>query len=305
MTNINVDLVKRLINEQFPKWSDLDIRLVKNGGNDNRTFHLGDHMSVRLPSAAGYAPQVEKEQKWLPILAKKLSLPVSIPIAKGNPNEEYPWSWSIYKWLAGEVLSHKNVDDLNQLAKDLGTFLNELQAIDTSGGPLAGKHNFYRGGSLSVYDEESRNAIENNKNIFDRSILSEIWSLALESEWKLEPVWVHGDIAPGNILVKDGKLSAVIDFGILGVGDPSCDAAMAWTFFDDTSRRVFKNVLNIDKDTWNRARGWALWKALITYDANKGSNKVIAEEAYNTILTIIDDYKKIRCYIYSSTASFC
>jgi aminoglycoside phosphotransferase (APT) family kinase protein len=249
-------------------------------------------MSVRLPSAAGYAPQVEKEQKWLPILAKKLSLPVSIPIAKGNPSVEYPWSWSIYKWLEGEHLSHNNINNLNLLAKDLGSFLNELRDIDASGGPLAGKHNFYRGGSLSTYNEESRNAIENNKEIFDGGLLSEIWNLALDSEWEAEPVWVHGDIAPGNLLVKDRKLCAVIDFGILGVGDPSCDAAIAWTFFDDTSRKVFKNKINLDEGTWNRARGWALWKALITYDAHIDSDKVIAKEAFNTIWTIVEEYKK-------------
>jgi aminoglycoside phosphotransferase (APT) family kinase protein len=288
---INIDLVTKLINEQFPEWSHLDIIPVKNGGHDNRTFHLGDHMSIRVPSAVGYEPQVEKEHKWLPILSEKLSLPVSIPVAKGNPNKEYPWSWSIYKWLEGEPLSHRNIDDLYQLAKDLGTFLNELQAVDASGGPLAGRHNFYRGGSLSIYNEQSRNAIENNKETFDGDILSEIWSLALDSEWELEPVWVHGDVAPGNLLVKDGRLCAVIDFGILGVGDPSCDAAMAWTFFDDTSRKVFKNILNMDVGTWNRARGWALWKALITYGAYKDSDKVKAEEAYNTISRIIEDYK--------------
>jgi aminoglycoside phosphotransferase (APT) family kinase protein len=250
-------------------------------------------MSVRLPSAASYAPQVEKEQKWLPILAKKLSLTISIPVANGNPTEEYPWSWSIYKWLEGEQLSHNNIDNLNHLAKDLGSFLNELQAIDASGGPLAGKHNFYRGRSFSTYNEESLNAIENNKGTFDGGLLSEIWNIALESEWKSEPVWVHGDIAPGNLLVKDGKLCAVIDFGILGVGDPSCDAAIAWTFLDDTSRKVFKNNINLDEGTWNRARGWALWKALITYDAHIETDKVIAEEASNTIWSIVEDYKKI------------
>ncbi|MBM7694862.1 aminoglycoside phosphotransferase (APT) family kinase protein [Peribacillus deserti] len=214
---ISIELVSRLIYQQFPEWSDLYITPVKNAGNDNRTFHLGDHMSVRLPSSAGYAPQVEKEQKWLPILAEKLSLPIPIPIAKGNANEEYPWSWSVYKWIEGEPLSHYNIENLNHIAKDLGLFLKELQAIDASEGPLAGKHNFYRGGSLSIYNEESRNAIENNKEDFDEGLLSEIWWLALDSEWESKPVWVHGDIAPGNLLVKDGQLRAVIDFGILGV----------------------------------------------------------------------------------------
>jgi len=290
MININVDLVARLIHEQFPEWSDLAIEPVKCSGNDNRTFHLGEHMSVRLPSEASYVPQVEKEQIWLPILSKELSLPISTPLAKGNPSEAYPWPWSINKWLEGETLSHNKLNDLNQFASDLGTFLIELQSIDASGGPLAGKHNFYRGGSVAVYDEESRYAIENVSDTFNEYILLEIWELALDSKWDSEPLWVHGDIAPGNILIKDGKLCAVIDFGILGVGDPACDAAMAWTFFDNNSRKVFKKVLNMDEGTWNRARGWALWKALITYNSHKNSNDIIAEESYHVIHTILDDY---------------
>lgn len=290
MKTINVELVARLINEQFPEWSDLAIRPVKFSGNDNRTFHLGEHMSVRLPSAAAYAPQVEKEQMWLPKLSEKLSLPISTPLAKGNPSEEYPWPWSINKWIEGETLSHKNINDLNQFANDLGTFLVELQSIDASGGPFAGEHNFHRGGSIAVYDEESRYAIENNKDRLNEEMLIEIWNLALDSQWNSEPVWVHGDIAPGNILVKDGELCAVIDFGILGVGDPACDAAMAWTFFDENSRKIFKNALKMDDETWNRARGWALWKALITFERNKNSNHATAEESYRVINIIADDY---------------
>ncbi|MGM1045682.1 MAG: aminoglycoside phosphotransferase family protein [Bacillota bacterium] len=291
MNMINVDLVVRLINEQFPEWSGLEVRPVQFSGHDNRTFHLGEHMSVRLPSAESYVPQVEKEQIWLPILRQKLSLPISTPLAKGNPNEEYPWPWSINKWLEGETLSPNNINDLNQLARDLGTFLIELQSIDASGGPLAGAHNFHRGGNIVVYDEESRYAIENNKDTFNEHVLKEIWELALDSKWESDPVWVHGDIAPGNILVRDGRLSAVIDFGILGVGDPACDAAMAWTFFDNDSRKIFKHVLNMDEGTWNRARGWAIWKALITYNGNKNSNTAIAEESYHVINIIVDDYK--------------
>jgi aminoglycoside phosphotransferase (APT) family kinase protein len=291
MNNINVDLVVKLINEQFPEWSDLDIKPVKFSGNDNRTFHLGDHMSVRLPSAESYVPQVEKEQIWLPVLAKELTLPVSKPLTKGDPSKDYPWPWSINKWLEGETLTQKNISDLNQFARDLGTFLIELQSIDASGGPLAGKHNFFRGGTIAVYDEESRYAIENNKDTFNEHLLKEIWELALDSKWNSDPVWVHGDIAPGNLLVKAGRLCAVIDFGILGVGDPSCDAAMAWTFFDDNSRKIFKNVLNMDEETWNRARGWALWKALITYNDNKNNNKAIAEESCKIINRIVNNYE--------------
>ncbi|EEK78323.1 acetyltransferase [Bacillus cereus] len=292
MHPINVSLVEKLIQEQFPEWAHLEVKSVKLSGHDNRTFHLGDQMSVRLPSDVAYAPQVEKENKWLPLLSKELSLPISSPIAKGNPSEEYPWPWSINKWIEGETVTKENVRDLNEFAADLGSFLVALQSIDASNGPIAGAHNFYRGGLISVYDEEARGAIENNKDVFNETVLKHLWDLALQSTWKRKPVWIHGDVAPGNLLVKDGKLCAVIDFGILGVGDPACDAAMAWTFFDENSRNVFKEVLHIDDETWNRARGWALWKALITYDANKESNRIVAEESYRVIQVIMDGYGK-------------
>jgi aminoglycoside phosphotransferase (APT) family kinase protein len=293
MIKIDVDLVSKLINSQFPKWSNLEIKPVKKGGNDNKTFHLGNSMSVRLPSDEVYVPQVEKEQKWLPILAERLSTPISEPLAKGEPSEDYPHPWSVNKWLDGETLTFENIDNSNQFANDLGEFLVELQSIDASGGPLAGEHNFYRGGDIAVYDDEFRDAI-NNVNTFNKHLLKEIWELALTSKWSGEPVWIHGDIAPGNILIKNGKLCAVIDFGILGVGDPSCDAAMAWTFFDDSSRKTFKNALDFDAETWNRARGWALWKTLISYNYNKQSNKAVADEKFNIIKVIINDYETER-----------
>ncbi|MEH7382266.1 aminoglycoside phosphotransferase family protein [Bacillus sp. JJ1533] len=290
MLKIDVDLVSKLITRQFPEWSNLEIKPVKKSGNDNRTFHLGNSMGVRLPSDEAYVPQVEKEQKWLPILAKHLSVPISEPLAKGEPSRDYPYPWSVNKWLDGETLTIENIDDINIFANDLGEFLVDLQSIDNIGGPLAGEHNFYRGGDIVVYNDECRDAI-NNINIFNKHLMKEIRELALTSKWAGEPVWVHGDIAPGNILIKNGMLCAVIDFGILGVGDPSCDAAMAWTFFDDSSRKIFRNALNFDEETWNRARGWALWKALITYNYNKQSNKTIADESSNIIKVILNDYE--------------
>ncbi|HET7629596.1 MAG TPA: aminoglycoside phosphotransferase family protein [Bacillales bacterium] len=287
---INVDLVEKLIREQFPEWAHLEVRPVSVSGNDNRTFHLGDKMSVRLPSSEHYVPQVEKEQKWLPRLAKQLSPPIPEPLAKGNPSEEYPFPWSVIQWIEGETVTHENIADLDQLASDLGAFLVELQSIDPKGGPLAGQHNFYRGGDLAVYDSESREAIEANPDAFDVPVVKEMWELALSSKWTKDPVWVHGDVAPGNLLVKDGRLAAVIDFGILGVGDPACDAAMAWTFFDAKSRQTFKDTLNMDEETWNRARGWALWKALITYHWNKKEDPSAAGEALHVIECMERDY---------------
>jgi aminoglycoside phosphotransferase (APT) family kinase protein len=294
MIDINVDLVKKLIANQFPQWSKLPISPVEKGGVDNRTFHLGSDMSVRLPSGEGYAPQVEKEHMWVPKFKQHIHLPISEPIAKGEPGEGYPWSWSVYKWIEGFMANTKSVKDMNQFARDLSRFLIELEAIDTSGGPPAGIHNYFRGASPVVYDEETRAAIKNTRDIFDEVIVTEIWNKALESQWSKHPVWVHGDVAPGNLLVNsDGKLSAVIDFGVLGVGDPACDLAMAWTFFDHESREVFKSSMNLDEETWDRGRGWALWKSLITYDAHR-NNAEISMEMIRIINIIINEFKETK-----------
>lgn len=289
--HIDVALVRQLINSQFPQWSHLPIASVKQGGWDNRTFHLGEHMSVRLPSAAQYADKVEKEQYWLPKLASHLPLQIPMPLAMGNSTQEYPFHWSIYKWIDGETASHENILNLNQFAIDLACFLVALQRIDSFGGPIAGSHNFYRGGLLKIYDAEVQQAIAKLGDKIDVKSVKQIWSDALASTWNKSPVWVHGDIAPTNLLVKNGKLAAVIDFGGLGIGDPACDCAIAWTFFDKEGRITFRNALAVDDATWNRARGWALWKALITYAQLSGTNMAEKEKAKKVIDILIADYK--------------
>lgn len=266
--NISTEIVIKLIKEQFPKYKELKVKPVERSGHYNRTFHLGYDMTIRMPSNSCYVPQVEKESRWLPYL-----LPITTPIEKGIPTNYYPYPWSINKWIDGETVNINNVD-LNQFAIDLANFLKELHSIDCSGGPLGGEHNFFRGGDLSVYYKETVSSLDKLKNIIDTEKCMNIWLKATSSKWENKPVWVHGDIAPGNLLVKNRKLCGVIDFGILGIGDPSCDLAMAWTFFDEESRHIFIKEMNLDEETLNRARGWVLWKALITYD-NEKSKRVI------------------------------
>jgi aminoglycoside phosphotransferase (APT) family kinase protein len=289
MIEINTNLVEKLIQTQFPKYAHLPICPVEKSGHDNRTFHLGDNMTVRLPSGKDYASQVEKECFWLPKIAKSLSIPISSPVEIGEATCDFPYNWSINKWIDGDTVTHDNIDNLNTFAKDLSTFLKNLQLITTLGGPIAGEHNFYRGGDLAVYHEETQSALQNLKSVFPVDILKELWNIAISSKWQEVPVWVHGDVAIGNLLVKDGKLCGVIDFGILGVGDPACDYVMAWTFFDKESRKVFFNTLGCDKNTKDRAMGWALWKALIVYDNNNTTSE-ISQWAKRTIDEILEDY---------------
>ncbi|WP_317944893.1 aminoglycoside phosphotransferase family protein [Carnobacterium maltaromaticum] len=273
--DITVDLAKKLIFEQFPQWSHLEIKPVKNSGHDNRTFHLGDDLTIRLPSGKEYEPQIQKEAKWLPVLAQHLSLPITAPVAKGKPTPEYPLAWSINRWLVGETVRHTNVD-LQKFAIELARFLKELEAINAENGPQAGAHNFYRGGDLAVYIEEFEQALTQLPAGPQRNHYQDIWTTALATKWEKNPVWVHGDIAVGNLLVNDGHLSGVIDFGILGTGDPACDLVMAWTFFDSKSRKAFKEEMGLDDTTWQRGKAWALWKALITPD-DAVSKKVLVD----------------------------
>lgn len=266
MTNtvtIDTDLVRTLIDTQFPQWAHLPISPVTTGGWDNRTFHLGDRMTVRLPSAAGYLEQVEKEQRWLPILAPQLPLPIPVPLAKGEPAEGYPWPWSVYGWIEGEQATIERIADLREFAATLAQFLVALQGIDATGGPAPGTHNFQRGGPLDFYDRETREAIARLGDSIDGDAAIEVWESALAAKWTSDPVWFHGDVAFGNLLVRDGRLSAVIDFGTSGVGDPSCDLAIAWTLFGGESREAYRAGLPLDEGTWARGLGWTIWKALI------------------------------------------
>lgn len=274
---IDTTLVKHLIEQQFPQWADLPINPVATSGWDNRTFHLGENMSMRLPSDAQYASQVEKEQYWLPKLQPYLPLMIPKPIAMGEPSKEYPWHWSIYQWLEGIAATNAHIDDHNIFARSLAKFLKALQQCDISGGPQADPQNFYRGGNLSVYDSDTRKAVSKIENINLAKKLMVIWENALASRWQYEPVWIHGDISVGNLLVNKGKLVAVIDFGQLAVGDPACDLAMYWTFLSGQSREIFREVLNLDDDTWDRARGWVLWKTLCAPIAGTDCNKILHE----------------------------
>ncbi len=290
MVEISTDLAISLIKRQFPQWAHLPIKQVEKGGWDNYTFHLGNAMSIRMPRDEGYAHQVDKEAYWLPKLQPHLSLPIPEPIAKGNPDENYPYGWSVNKWLEGDTLSHNNITDINEIAYELSGFLKELQSIEAIDGPPGGEHNYYRGCPLTAFkfNEWTLTGLDTLGNLADRDKCLSIWNRALSTEWTNEPVWIHGDVAPGNLLINNGRLSAVIDFGVMAVGDPAADLAIAWTFFDEKSREVFLNSIGLDKDTEDRARGWALWKALATcmWDAKESE---AVNQANKTIDNLLRD----------------
>src|SRR5215204_712045 len=283
-------LVERLLIEQFPHWADLPIEPVLPMGTDNALYRLGDDMVVRLPRRPRDSITLEKERWWLPKLAPLLPLAVPVPLAAGTPGETFPLAWSVYTWLSGENATLERVTDPSRAASDLARFLDALQRIDPSGGPPPGEHNAFRGVPVADRDEATRSAIVSlGSSIDDRAVVA--WEAALRAtEWEREPVWIHGDLDSRNVLAEDGRLSAVVDFGCLGVGDPAYDVMVAWKMLYRDSRESFRSALAVDDATWARARGLALSQALMALEYyTLETNAVLVLEARRWLAEILAD----------------
>ena len=284
-------LVRRLLAEQFPQWADLSIEPVRPLGTDNANYRLGEDMLVRLPRRERTSRTLEKERRWLPRLAPHLPLAVPLPLAEGLPAEGYPFVWSVYTWLTGENATSERIGDLSQLATDLAQFIAAMQRIDPTGGPSPGEHNFFRGEPLARRDAETRAAIASLDGEIDVYAVTAAWDEALRApEWQRSPVWIHGDLDSRNLLVEDGRLSAVIDFGSAGVGDPACDVMVAWKILSADTRDIFRTALSIDEATWARSRGWALSQALMALSYyTLETNAALVHEAQRWTAEVLAD----------------
>ena len=248
-------LVRRLIDTQFPQWSELPVHRMPSTGTDNAIYRVGDEMGVRLPRIHWAVSQVDKEWDWLRRLAPQLPVSVPIPCAKGEPGLGYPYPWLVYPWIEGEDLQHAGGVDLNHAARDVAAFVVALQHADVGDEPPLGT----RAGTLAVLDREARWAI-GRLDGFDGGRVMSVWDAALRAEeWGKPPVWVHGDLLAGNLIMRDGRLAGVIDWSGTGIGDPACDGQLAW-FFAPEQRNVFLNALGFDAATRARARGWVVWQ---------------------------------------------
>ena len=289
----NVSLAARLLAAQFPQWAGLPIEPVPSAGTDNALYRLGDDLVVRLPRIHWAIEQVEKEHRWLPRLAPFLPLALPVPLAKGEPGEGYPWHWSVYRWLEGENTTIERIADPRQAAIDLARFVCALQRIDATGGPPPGTHNSRRGEPLAMRDARTREAIASLRGELDVEAVTALWDAAVVAPaWSGPPVWLHGDLQSGNLLAVQGRLSAVIDFGCLGVGDPACDVMAAWMFLTAETRGAFRAALQVDDATWARGRGWALSVGLIALPYYQSSNPALAEIARRAIDEALSDYYK-------------
>ncbi len=287
----SVSLVARLLMAQFPQWADFPIEPVRSAGAHNALYRLGDNMVVRLPRIPRAVGEVDKEHQWLPKLAPFLPLAIPCPLARGDPGEGYPWHWSVYQWLEGESATIEHITYPYQAATDLARFVATLQRIDSTGGPLPGTHNSFRGESLAMRDTRTCEAIATLRGTFDADTMAAAWDAAINMPaWHGSPVWLHGDLQPGNLLAVQGRLSAVIDFGGLGVGDPACDVMAAWMFLSADTRNIFHAALQVDDATWARGRGWALSVGLISLLYYQGTNSILAGIARRAIHEVLADY---------------
>jgi aminoglycoside phosphotransferase (APT) family kinase protein len=260
---IDAALVRKLLEHQFPRWSGLSIEPVPCWGTDNALYRLGDELVVRLPRIERSTHALAKERACLPRLAPLLPLPIPAPMAAGMPADGYPFEWSVYRWMQGEDAVTAPIADERRLAIDLARFIAALQAVDPSDGPPPGEHNVFRGEPLAARDERTCSAIDSLRDAIDVAAVMATWESALRAPvWESSPLWIHGDLDARNLLVEGGRISAVIDWGCLGVGDPACDVMVAWKVLSVDAREVFREELAVDESTWARARGWALSQAL-------------------------------------------
>ena len=283
---IDSKLVRRLLQDQFPQWATLHLERVFSNGTDNELFRLGSEMVVRLPRIHWAANDAEKEQKWLPILAPYLPVRIPTLLASGEPAVDYPWRWSVYRWLEGEHPHINKVANANQLAHEIGAFIAALHRIKVpSDGPSAG-----RGIALADCDGFTRAAIAALDGIFDVEALTRTWERVLDvAPWSRGPVWVHGDLSPGNLLLLHGHLDAVIDFGTLTTGDPASDFIVAWNLLPSRARLTLREAAHADDETWSRGRGWALSIALIQLPYYATRNPPLAVNARHVISEVLAD----------------
>jgi aminoglycoside phosphotransferase (APT) family kinase protein len=283
----DVGLVRRLLADQFPHWADLPIRLVDSYGTDHDIYRLGDGLSARLPRIGWATGQATREAQWLPRLAPHLPLRVPVQLAMGQPAEGYPFQWSVYEWLPGEN-ANGTIDDLERAAVDLAAFVMALRAVDTSDAHPRSRG--ARGAPLDEVDAVVRRSIDELGDRIDRDATLRSWDESVNAPpWDGEEVWVHGDLLPGNLLVVDGRLSAVIDWGGLNVGDPACDLQPAWNVFDEASRERYRSELDVDDASWLRGRGWALCQAVVALPYYWDTNPGMVRQASNAVTQVLRD----------------
>ncbi|WP_326615969.1 aminoglycoside phosphotransferase family protein [Streptomyces decoyicus] len=285
--DIDTSLVRALLGAQFPHWAELPIARVESAGTSNAMFRLGEDLVARLPRIAGAVGDVAKEHQWLSRLAPHLPVAIPVPLGKGAPGETYPWHWSVYRWIHGETPTAGRLAEPGLLARDLAEFIAALHQADPADGPPS-----YRSEALATRDTGTRDAIARVREIVDADAATAAWDAALRAPaWSGPPVWIHADLQPGNLLTVRGRLSAVIDFGCLGLGDPAVDLIAAWYLLPADARGILRAGAQADDASWARGRGWALSIALDELWYYRDTNPVMAGIARYVIDQVLTDHQ--------------
>jgi aminoglycoside phosphotransferase (APT) family kinase protein len=280
---IDVPLVRRLLAEQFPEWATLPLARVPSMGTDNALYRLGSAMVVRLPRIEWATAGIEKDFRWLPALAPLVPVQIPAPLARGTPAADFPWEWGVYRWLEG--VNPSLGAGSPELACDLAAFVRAMRRVPLADAPLC-----RRGKPLATQDEFTRNSLHALAGTIDTEAAAAAWDSALRARaWPGPPVWLHADLLPGNLLVRDGRLSAVIDFAVAGVGEPACDLIPAWSVLGGEARDVFRREVEVDEATWARGRGWALTMGLGIVPYYKDTNREFAAVGRHMISEVLAD----------------
>ncbi|MEV1022901.1 aminoglycoside phosphotransferase family protein [Streptomyces sp. NPDC050264] len=277
--DIDEALVRALVDEQFPRWAALPLRHVESHGTSNVLYRLGDAYVIRLPRVRGSVPDPAGGSRWMPFLAARLPVAVPEPVAEGKPGHGFPFPWAVHRWLPGAIPVVGSLAEPEALAGDLAAFVAALRRIETAGAPVA-----YRGRPLTGRDSDTREVLGRLAGAIDSDAALAVWDAAVRApRGPLPDVWLHADLQPGNLLVDDGRLSAVIDFECMGTGDPAVDLIVAWYVLDAGARQVFRASLGADADAWARGRGWALTIAAHELVYYRESNPFMARTAERVI----------------------
>jgi aminoglycoside phosphotransferase (APT) family kinase protein len=280
----NVELVRALLRSQHPRWAELPIERVPSAGTDNAMYRLGDALAMRLPRIDWAAESLLKERRWLPVLGERLPLPVPHVIASGQPACGYPYGWNVVRWLPGEVAEPDRVRDEARFALDLAAFVGALRTIDATDGPT-----HRRGLPVRANDAPIRAAVAGLRGEADGDAILAMWEQVLAvDDYEGPPVWFHGDLSYLNLLLHDGSLSAVVDWGTCGVGDPAIDTVIVWSMRTAEARATYRAALDIDDATWQRGKGWALCGVgAIPY--YRATNPALVADKLRAIEAVLDD----------------
>ncbi|MGP3770187.1 aminoglycoside phosphotransferase family protein [Streptomyces sp. SDT5-1] len=283
--DIDEDLVRALVDEQFPRWAGLPLKHVDSHGTQNVLYRLGEEWVVRLPRLSGVVPEFADARRWLPHLATRLPVPIPEQVAVGEPGHGFPWPWAVHRWLTGRNPAAGRLERPGALAADLAGFVTAMRAIDTTGAPEA-----YRGRPLAERAADTREVIGRLAGVIDTVSALAAWEESVSAPGASRTVWLHGDLQPGNLLVTEtGRLGAVIDFGCMGTGDPAVDLIAAWYVLGAPERRVFREAAAADDALWARGRGWALTLAVNELAYYRDTNPFMVRTASRVVDEILAD----------------